>query len=378
MKAKRIISKEIALVYDIEMPTNHNFILENGVIAHNCIHSYEYAMITYACMFLRHNYNLDWWSAVLSNASEKEISGKFWPHIKHLIASPDINLSGDSMIPDYENNKIRSKLGVIRGMGDKTIDPIVENRPYNDIQDFVNKEVSGPTLAHKLIHVGVLDSLFKSNMSLEEKLKAYEDAVQIKKFNDKKIEAEKEGKTIRALQPAEGKIPEEYVKLTPMKDAAMKKAVLPTMPIDLYSIGFKYSKALVKDEKGNPVITNKGKVRVKDEKWDRNLFLEDGPAVERLDDLSGSLVKEDWYIATTCFVIESKEFSYSKGTKKALKLTLDFGNGFIREKVLWPDYETGELIYPKELKKGKIVTVFLRKKANKNGEMNITNIIVES
>jgi len=351
-----------------------------GRYGFSIIHSYEYAMITYACMFLRHNYTLDWWSAILTNATEKEISGKFWPHIKHLIASPDINLSSDTMVPDYASNLIRSKLGVIRGMGDKSIEPIIQSRPYKGVQDFVNKEVAGPSLAHKLIHVGVLDSLFKPNMSLLEKLKSYEDAVQVKKFNDKKTQAEKAGKTVRALQPSQGKIPEDYLDLDrfPMKDAAMKKAVLPTMSIDLYTLGCDNSSLLVRDASGRIERTDRGKVRVYDSRWDRRVFLEDGPAIERLDSLPGSSVSKDWYIAATCYVIECKEFSYSKGTKRALKLTLDFGNGFITEKVLWPDYESGELIYSSELKKGKIVTVFLRKKANKNGEMNITQIVVES
>jgi DNA-directed DNA polymerase III PolC len=340
-----------------------------GRYGFSIIHSYEYAMITYACMFLRHNYSLDWWSSVLTNASEKEVTGKFWPYVKHLIAPPDINLSSDTMVPDYKNNKIRAKLGIIRGMGDKTIDPIVQNRPYKDIQDFVNKEVSGPSLAHKLTHVGILDSLYRPNMSLVEKLKAYEDAVQVKKFNEKKLTAEKDGKKTRAIQPNEGKVPEMYVNIHPLKDAAMKKAVLPTLPIDLYSIGCKYSKALSKSP---------GKPKVYDIKWDKSIFLEDAPTIEKLDNLDGMKVEKDIYVASTCYVIEAKEFSYSKGVKRALKLTLDFGNGYIKEKVLWPDYNTGNLEYDPGVTKGKIVTVFLRKKALKAGDMNITQIIVES
>ena len=51
------------------------------------------------------------------------------------------------MVVDYANEKIRSKLGVIRGMGDATIDPIVNGRPYADIKEFVEKDVAGNSLS---------------------------------------------------------------------------------------------------------------------------------------------------------------------------------------------------------------------------------------
>ena len=339
-----------------------------GRYGFSIVHSWEYAMITYACMFLRHNYKLDWWSAVLSNAEEKEITGKFWKYSKELIAPPDINLSSDIFVPDYKTGKIRAKLGVIRGMGENTIEPIVASRPYKDIQDFVNKDVAGPSLTHKLIHVGVLDSLFKENMSLEEKLKSYEDAVQIKRYQDKKAKADASGKKVKLTQPKAGSVPESYVNLHPMKDAAMKKSVLPTMYVDLYSLGAKYSKAIDKWS---------SKPKVIDPKFNKSVFLVDGNTVERLDKLDSGQIENDIYVAATGYVIEAKEFDYHKGTKRALKMIVACDN-YISEKILWPDYDTQTLIYPKELTKGSIITLFLRKRANKGGELNVTKFIVES
>lgn len=339
-----------------------------GRYGFSIIHSYEYGMVTYACMFLRHNYKLDWWAAVLTNADEKEITGKFWKFAKELIAPPDINLSSDVMVPDYKTGKLRAKLGIIRGMGDKTIEPIVTNRPYKDIQDFVDKDVAGQSMSHKLIHVGVLDSLFNPSMSLEEKLKAYENAVEIKRYKTKKAIADQEGKKIRLNQPKDGCIPENYINLHPLKDVAMKKSVLPTMPVDLYSLGAKYSKVLDK-------YANKPKVI--DPKFNKSVFLIDGNAVERLDKLDGTYVEKDIYVAATGYIVEAKEFDYQKGTKRALKMTVACDN-YISEKVLWPDYDTGQLTYDENLKKGSIVTLFLRKRASKGGELNVTKIVVEA
>jgi DNA-directed DNA polymerase III PolC len=339
-----------------------------GRYGFSIIHSYEYAKITYACMFLRHYFKLAWWSAVLTNAEQKEITGIFWPQVKHLIAPPDINISTEVMEPDYEKGLIRSKLGVIKGMAEITAEPIIEGRPYKDIQDFVNKDVAGPSLSHKLIHIGVLDSLFKPHMSLEEKLKAYQDAVEVKNFNDKKAKAEKEGKKVRLAQPKPGTIPEQYVNLHPLKDAAMKKSTLPTLPIDLQSLGAKYSK--IKDPNSS--------TKVLDLVWDKSVFLVDGPTIERLDAIKLSEDDRDIYVAALCYIIECKEFSYSKGTKRALKLVIDCGGGSISEKVLWPNYLTQILEYPKELKRGCLATIFFRKRAQKGGTMSITSIVVEA
>lgn len=339
-----------------------------GRYGFSIIHAVEYALITYASMFLKHYYPLEWWAAVLTNAQEQEITGIFWPYIKDIVSPPDINLSSDTMVVDYANGKIRSKLGVIHGIGEATIGPIVAGRPYKDIQDFVNKEVSGPSLAHKLIHVGVLDSLFPPRTNLLEKLKLYENAVESKKFASKLQKAELTGKKVRATQPKDGVIPEEYVNIPPIKDAAMRKSVLPSLPVDMYDLGRKYSKALSLGSKRSMVTNQRG----------YDTLLINGERLKRLDEMSGESLQKDYYVASTCFVVKAEEFSYPKAnpTKRALKLILD-SDGFVKEYVLWPEYESGELIYPKELKKGAIATVFFRKKVGRK-DLNLTYVVVET
>lgn len=337
-----------------------------GRYGFSVIHATEYALITYACMFLKYYYPLEWWAAVLTNAEEKEITGKFWPFVQKMVKPPDINLSGDAMSVDYANKYIRAKIGVIRGLGEKTIGPIVNNRPYKDIQDFVNKEVAGESLMNKLTHVGVLDSLFPLNTDLMGKLQILQDAIEIKKYNEKVTKAGLKGKKVRELQPRKGKIPDEYKDLHPIKEAAMRKSVLPTLPIDLYSLGAQYSKILVPLTERPMVVSNSG----------YKTLLLSGEKLRRLDELEGEMIQEDIYVAATCFIVESKEFSFAKNTKRALKLIID-ADGYISEKVLWPEYQTGNLVYPSSLKKGAIATLFFRKKAGKK-DMSVTGITVET
>jgi DNA-directed DNA polymerase III PolC len=354
-------------ITEIEAQQLWDRIVTFGRYAFNKSHAISYSYITYACMFLKHYYPLEWWAAILTNAKEKEITGKLWPYVKDLIAPPDINLSSDQMEIDYANKKIRSKLGIIRGMGDKSIDPIVNSRPYKNIQDFVDKDVSGPSLSRKLIHVGVLDSLFPPNCTLLEKLQLFEDALELKKFNSKTTRKTKNGVE---PTPKKGIIPEEYLNIEkdPMKNAAIKKSILPSLLLDLNDLGKNHSVCIVNRTKPSKIFTNQ---------HDKEVLLVNGETLQRLNEMPGDSVLEDKYVASIGFIVETTVFDYKKNTKQALKIIADF-SGFVSEFVMWPDYFTGELFYPKELKKGNICTVFFKKRANANSACTITEIVIEA
>jgi DNA-directed DNA polymerase III PolC len=346
-----------------------------GRYAFNKSHGISYSYITYACMFLKHHYNLEFWAAILTNAKQNEISGKLWPHVKHLLAPPDINLSNDEMEIDYANQKIRAKFGIIRGMGDKSIDPIVEGRPYTDIKDFVFKGVAGPSLSRKLIHVGVLDSLFPPKIELLQKLQLFEDALELKKFNQKSNKPDKNGKT---PEPKKGVIPEDYLELckdpvkNAMKNAAIQKSILPSLLVGLYDLGRYHSKCIAEGtSKPSKIMTYTnygGEVK--------QVLLITGEMLQRLDETPGEAMPRDAYVAVTAFIVDTDIFDYKKNTKQALKVIMDC-DSYISEKVLWPNYFSGVLEYPKELKKGNICTIFLKKRAGKNDPCAITDIVIE-
>lgn len=337
-----------------------------GRYAFNKSHGIAYSYITYACMFLKHHYNLEFWAAILTNATQKEITGKLWPHAKHLVAPPDINLSTDEMEIDYANNKIRSKLGVIRGMGDKSIEPIVAGRPYKDVQDFVNRDVAGPSLSRKLIHVGVLDSLFPPRLSLLDKLQIFEDALELRKFNKKPPKA-KDGEAPKAK---EGKIPEEYLTIEqdPMHNAAVQKSILPSLLVGLHDLGRYYSKCIINKNKPSKIMTASN---------GNEVLLVTGEMLQRLDEMSGEQVTEDRFVAVTAFIVDTDVFDYAKGAKQALKVVFD-ADSYVVEKVLWPDYHSGILSYPADLKKGNIATIFLKKRKNKPDPCSIVEIVIEA
>ncbi len=102
-----------------------------------------------------------------------------------------------------------------------------------------------------------------------------------------------------------------------------------------------------------------------------------GEMLQRLDETPGDAFEEDKFVAVTAFIVDTDVFDYKKGTKQALKINMDC-DSYVNEKVLWPDYFTGILSYPSDLKKGCIATVFLKKRAGKNDLCSIMDIVIEA
>lgn len=74
------------------------------------------------------------------------------------IAPPDINKSTYTFSPDVENSIIRYGMSGIVKIGDDLVKSIIENRPYNSIEDFLLKiKINKPQMVN-LIKAGVFDS----------------------------------------------------------------------------------------------------------------------------------------------------------------------------------------------------------------------------
>ena len=360
-----------------------------GRYGFNKSHAVAYSMIAYACAYLKHHYPLEWWAAVLSNAEEKEITEVLWPHVKDILSPPDINLSNEEMVIDYSTGTIRNKLSVLKGLGVKVANSIIEGRPYTDIYDFVKKEKINPSLARNLIHVGVMDSLLPKNINLMEKMQRFEDALSAWEYK-KKMHEKSNGeldldlelqdfiekakihpltKKCRHKIP-EGKIDLKYAFMNPVKDYIFKKSTFPAMPIKLYDAiknGTKNVKIIVSNNISYVIDNRHREVRLINGKTFQN--------IKNMPHQPNSTQEISFCIAA--YVVESKEFSYQGGAKKALKMIIDI-DGYIEELVHWPDYTTGILKYPSNLKKNSVVFLFMKRKMNKEKyHTNIEDIIVE-
>ena len=352
----------------------------------NKSHAVAYSVISYACAFMKYHYPLEWWASVISNADNKEINEIFYKYIKDLVLPPDINLSSEAISIDYSKGKLRNKLSTINGLGKKAAEKILEKRPYTSISDFVEKKVCGDELTRKLILVGVLDSLFEPNAKLMQKLQVFENELELIKFKKsekdkldkynaeldikKKERMEKALLKFREVGPKTGEITDKYFNIGVLKAFQMKKAVFPTMNLDLHSLILRRSGvnkiSLIKRGDFNCLIADTGE----------EFKLAEGHELQDLDAHAVSEATKQIKFACVGYVVDSEEFYYKQKTKKALKIIIDC-SGYVSEKVLWPDRITGELSYPKEMKKGSIVYIIVRKSHGYDG-VNIEKILVES
>lgn len=351
--AEKMVGKEKAEMIWAQMETSSRY-------SFNLSHATGYGMITYACMFLRHYYPLEWWASVLSNADEEEISTSLFRHVRDKVLPPDINLSGKEMEIDYENNAIRSKMTILRGLGDTVATPIIQNAPYKDLKDFIKKKVAGPSLAKKLIHVGVMDSLFPKGSDLISKMQSYEDLVLECQYEEKLAS----GKKVKP--PKKGDVDPQYLSLHPLKDFKAKKAILPTLPISLSSIVSKHCPLLNEGTEQAPMFANdSGKAS--------RMYTGD-QLEELLKRAAISPFNKDLYFCCPGFVVDVEEFTYSKGEKKALKLFVDI-DGRVSEKVMWPAWGENFVKYSSDLKKNSVVLMYMKLRVGKT-EPGINSIKV--
>ncbi len=350
----------------------------------NKSHAVAYVVVSFACAFFKYHYPLEWWAAVLSNADQKEINEVFYKYVKDMVLPPDINTSTEEMEVDYNLGKIRNKLSMISGIGEKAAEKIISKRPYVDITDFTRKKACGYAMTKKLIHVGALDSLFAKDETLlnkiakyersvkqiefEEKLKAYD--VKIEEFvkdGDQKGAERTYNLKLKAIEkgPAEPLVDDFYasLKFRHKMDYLVKKSIFPTMNLDLGAV-------LMKDSK-KPILAGARYNMVMD-KWGKEILLVSG---EHLQAIDGVDVTQDAKFCVPGYVMKAEEFTYQAGARKALKMIID-SSGYVSEKVLWPDYNTGQLSYPGTLKEGCIAYFVYTKKPGKP-YTNISEIVVE-
>lgn len=69
----------------------------------------------------------------------------------------DINRSSYMFEPDEDANSILYGMKSLNGVGGEIIEAIIQNRPYNSLQDFIDKTNSNRTVALSLIKAGAFD-----------------------------------------------------------------------------------------------------------------------------------------------------------------------------------------------------------------------------
>ena len=132
----------------------------------NKSHAVSYSILSYQCAWLFHYYPSEWMAAFLDKEPEsrKERAINLAKKFKFKIKPTDINKSGIVWEIDEDNNTLIQPLTSLKGLGDKAIEQIMNNRPFNTIESFLfNEDIVYSKLNKKsldvLVRSGALNCL---------------------------------------------------------------------------------------------------------------------------------------------------------------------------------------------------------------------------
>lgn len=338
-----------------------------GQYGFNKSHSTAYVVISYACAFLKRHYPLEWWTAVLRNASKDEVDSKFWRHCGHLIDTPDISKSTDKF--DIVNERIQAPLSMLHGIGEGAHSQICKYQPYSSIEDFCKKmqqhkvdtgtmvtkkkkvkvkalvknektgrmkqEVVGEEevtvnvfktghsavnrgVVYTMIMSGAMDGLFPPGTHVYEQLSAFEAAL-----------GAASGKKVEPVNQA-------FLNLNDLARYQLKKNILPayTEPLlqkfcEKRGTGFPVVDAIVGGVGQRKVFTHTPGSR----KQEKQFIFVSPEEIEVANNISPLPHSIDCAVAA--YIIADRRFTY-QGSKKAAELVFDL-DGVRFQMVKWPD-----------------------------------------
>lgn len=173
-------------VYDIGVEKDHNFTLENSLVASNCFnksHSMAYAYITYQTAYLKANYPVEYMAALLTaNRGDQEKVQKYIANCLKLgieVEPPDINSSELTFTPlpkemtKAEKSQILFGISAVKNVGEGAIENILAARKEGgkfkslpDLCDRVNLHSVNRRALEALIQCGAFDKIDNNRQQL--------------------------------------------------------------------------------------------------------------------------------------------------------------------------------------------------------------------
>lgn len=230
-------------VYDLSVNKNHNFILANGLIAHNCFvkaHSVAYSTTSYYTAYLKTHYPVEFMAAALTcDAGNQDQMIVYIQECKRMgipVLPPDVNESDENF--SVVNNTIRFGLGAIKNVG-AAANHIIQKRQelgvFTDLFDFCSRVDLGIVNRKKLdslVLAGCFDFTHQNRATLiqaidlilahKDDLKRY--SSKLETYQKKLLECEQ-----RDLDIQQGKLSDKGKALKPLKQP--EKPEIPKKPV---------------------------------------------------------------------------------------------------------------------------------------------------
>ena len=310
----------------------YNSIMAWGSYGFNKSHAYGYAKIAYCSAYLKTNFPMEWWQAVLSFSSPNEVTEDYWPEVVSFMSFPDVNTSNEKYVLD--NGRLIPPLNLIDGVGEMAIKNIAANAPYSSFEDFLertdSRAVNKKTVIN-LIKGGALNSLLSKEESLEDKIGNY---IIYKIKKDYKL---KRPITIEYIEKQYKKeMPPEVIDISPLKEYLVCKEVLPVSATSLSDAVFKtedIEKPFLKIQK----YENNKELTINALRG--TIELVDGSVLYKMYQNPAAYTMESIEVCCYGYVSIMRKFMYFNEklnmNKQGIELNLDF-DGHLIKSVVWP------------------------------------------
>ena len=150
-------------------------IKEFALYSFNLAHAWAYGLMAYWTAWLKVRYPAEFFCALLSTVDKDRIpvfirEARRWGFS---IAGPDINLSGASFT--CEGTTIRYGLGGLQGIGPSSLSAIIEARPFDSFEDWLERKPVDMGVTRTLARIGAFDRLVPNRAGLLRRLAWIED-----------------------------------------------------------------------------------------------------------------------------------------------------------------------------------------------------------
>lgn len=299
----------------------------------NKAHAIAYAIIAYACAYLKHYYKAEWWASVLSNMESEKIKA-YLSEIKDVISMPHVNRPNNRWV--IEDGKLQAPLNLVRGVAGSAVNAISEKAPFSDMEDFfkrVNKTKVTKTSMLNMAVAGCFDGLSLEEGSNELDFTVIQRVNRIMELRESLLKKKNE------------ELPKEYKFLSDrVKKVQLRSHMLPIETFNILNEFF------------DIVSSNSGYSFN-----DGIHFLDRCPLVANYD-LFKPLSAYGKDVALVGIVTDSKTFYFNdkKTGKKvgALRVSVE-NDGRVTEVVLWPSFlKKLDANDKKNLQSGSLVAIF--------------------
>jgi hypothetical protein len=153
LKIKSVKSLGKQEVYDISMPSNQNFVLANGAVAHNCPHSYHYGRITDVTTFLKGIYP-EFFFRVTMGLADPNSASRFLAEIQRQTRTPCVMRSAELFWRVIDGEYFPG-LSSVDGLNTKAVRRILDAREAS-LAEVGDLGIAGVTATIFFKHLGAL------------------------------------------------------------------------------------------------------------------------------------------------------------------------------------------------------------------------------